>query len=685
MHGPEIGFTKNENTQNGYGGDHEFGHRHLDSYGEPLPGGDTWMGHQTGHYAGGGIDGSGASSNGGGHHGGALGYYGEAGEGDDTHTLATNEGHNIPVFLYGTHGHGSHYIHHHDDDIHGNHHGLAETMPLDDHPAHHLFKQFASGHPVSQEDYEHSLDDHIAHHMMHHDDHYGDHHGHHGEDSHYGHHHRDHHDDINDLHDILDHRLANPLDYHIPHFPQRHNSPHVNHFFRHEVDRIAQHVNEFPLVSDKQTVHPSVFHDQLNIIPSVADVFTHGRHRMRAGGRYSAGGALVGAGTVGYGAVGRPAIGIGLAAGGAAGAGEIMGGKEAPIQELMNGASAQGFFGGGGGNSASASTSISVHHGDDFEHHGHDIEFGHHHLGFFDGHHEMMNQHHHYGDFMHDGGHHYGGYGYGAGYGNMCQDFHVPAIHVAEHCEPYHYFHDHHIEDTMRHCGDGGGFYGGDGCGHEFGGHGFESHGGGFGDGFHGGEMDHHHEVMELPEHIEEEKPKLAPKAYQYLTSESAGGGIKASLVKDRTKPAPYIKDALTSESESANFPPTKVPEDSPPAIGPDPKPLIVKFPKNPPQDAPPALAKDPKPKIDPIVPPKGGGGGDGPKPPPKGKPNPAEKITSDTKPKCKRGLLNLCINLKSLAGSLVGGGGSVSASPKKQNLLLALTKMSGLKLLGKR
>ena len=670
MHGPEIGFTKNENTQGGYGGDHDFGHRHLGSYGDPLPGGDTWMGHQTGHYAGGGLDGNGASSNGGGLHNGALGYYGEAGEGDDTHSIATNEGHHIPIFLYGTHGHGGHYLHHHDDDIHGNHHGLAETMPMDDHPAHHLFKQFASGHPVSQEDYEHSLDDHIAHHMMHHGNHYdghlGDHH--HGEDSHYGHHYHGHHDDIEELHDILDHRLANPLDYHIPHFPQRHNSPTVNHFFHHEVDRIAQHVNEFPLISDKQTVHPSVFHDQVNILPSVTDVFTHGRRRMRAGGRYSAGGALIGAGTVGYGAVGRPAIGIGLAAGGAAGAGEIMGGKEAPLQELMHEASAQGFFGGGGGESNDGTTTF-VHHGGDFGHHGHNIEFGHHHLDFIgggggaSGHHVMMDQHHHYGDFMYDGGHHYG---YGGG--DMCHDYHVPAILVAEHCAPYHDYH------SMYHCGHGGGFGGvhGGGCGY------------GFGDGFHEGFHEiEHHPVMELPVHMEEEKPKLPLKDYQILTSESAGGGIPASLVIDRTKPAPY-KDAFTSETQSANYPPTKIPEDSPPAIGPDPKPLIIKFPKKAPEDSPPALAKDPKPKIDPIVP--GAKVADKPKPPPKGKPNPAEKITSDTKPKCKRGLLDLCINLKSLAGSITGGGGGVSAAiPKKQNLLLALTKMSGLKLLGKR
>ena len=653
LHGPEIGFTKNENTQQGYGGDHEFGHRHLGSYGEQLEGGDTWMGHQTGHYGGGGLGG------GGGHQDGALGYYGDAGDGDDTHTTATNEGHDIPVFLYGTHGHGNNYLHHHDDDIHGNHHGLAETMPLDDHPAHHLFKQFASGHPVSLDDYEHSLDDHIAHHLMHHDDHHGDahhqhgdahlHHGDDGEDHHYGHHHRTHHDDMDDLHDILDHRLANPLDYHIPHFPQRHNSPHMEHFFRHEVDRIAQHVNEFPLISDKQSVHPSVFHDQLNVLPSAADVFTHGRRRMRAGGRYAAGGALVGAGTVGYGAVGRPAVGIGLAAGGAAGAGQIMGGKEAPLQALMNKASTQGFF---GGDSSSSGES-------DIGHHGHDIEFGHHHMEFIGGgvgHHE---HHEHGGDFMHGG---YGGYGYG-GDDDMCHDFHLPAIHVAEHCAPssYHHF---EAEGGPHHCGEGGGggFDGGCGGGHgEFGGF-----------GFHGEE--HHGMEEERPQHVEEEKPKIAPKVFQYLTSESAGGGIKASLVKDTTKPAPYIKDALTSETASAGYPPTKVPDDSPPAIGPDPKPLIIKFPKNPPQDSPPALAKDPKPKINPIVPGgKGGGGGD-PKPPAKGKPNPAEKITSDTKPKCKRGLLNLCINLNGLKSS----GGS---SSKKQNLLLALSKMNGLKL----
>ena len=73
------------------------------------------------------------------------------------------------------------------------------------------------------------------------------------------------------------------------------------------------------MISDKQSVHPSVFHDQLNILPTVNDVLTYGHRLMHAGGRYAAGGALVGAGTVGYGAVGRPAIGIGLAAGGAAG------------------------------------------------------------------------------------------------------------------------------------------------------------------------------------------------------------------------------------------------------------------------------------------------------------------------------------------------------------------------------
>ena len=82
MHGPEVGFTKNENTQQGYGGDHDFGHRHLGSYGEQLQGGDTWMGHQTGHYAGGGMGGDGGeAASVGGHHGGALGYYGDAGEG----------------------------------------------------------------------------------------------------------------------------------------------------------------------------------------------------------------------------------------------------------------------------------------------------------------------------------------------------------------------------------------------------------------------------------------------------------------------------------------------------------------------------------------------------------------------------------------------------------------------------
>ena len=137
----------------------------------------------------------------------------------------------------------------------------------------------------------------------------------------------------------------------------------------------------------------------------------------------------------------------------------------------------------------------------------------------------------------------------------------------------------------------------------------------------------------------------------------------------------PYV-DTLTSESASPGAAPTKIPEDSPPAIGPDPKPLIIKTPKLPPKDSAPGIGPDPKPKIDPIVPGKkpgggGGGGGGGSKPPAKGKPNTAERVTSDTKPKCKRGLLNLCVKLS-------------GKNPIQNKLLMALTKMNGLKIEGK-
>ena len=57
--------------------------------------------------------------------------------------------------------------------------------------------------------------------------------------------------------------VVNPLDYEIPRFPQRTNSDGVNEFFDHEIQRISQHVNELPLVADKQSIHPSVLEDLL--------------------------------------------------------------------------------------------------------------------------------------------------------------------------------------------------------------------------------------------------------------------------------------------------------------------------------------------------------------------------------------------------------------------------------------
>lgn len=608
LHGPEIGFTKNENVLEGHGGDHEFGHRFLDSYGERPVGGDRWMGHQTGieggTHHGAGVEhdsyrhGDGSVGGGGEHVGGyhgigvPLGFYGGGGGMDAT---VANEDHHAPYFLYGgAHDtHDDNHLIHHSTEGHlgdgGTHHGLAEMgFPMDDHPAHYLFRQFATGHNVGSADYEHSLDDHIRHHALHsmgghhggehysggeHGGYYGVENGHgsgiHGlHNNYHGPHDHFHNSEVHNIHDVLDHRLANPLDYHIPHFPSRQNSERVNHFFRHEIDRIVQHVNEFPLISDKIAVHPSVFRDQLNIVPSEDDIPSF-RHRMHAGGRYASGGVLIGAGTAGYGAVGRPAVGIGIAAGGAAGAGKLMDGKTPPIKALLE-ATTKEFVHTG-----------SIHHGEEGSHH------------------EIDPIHHHDFDLMHDLHHQ-----------NMIHREEEALMHHEQ--ELSHHEHEmmHHHDDEMHHHDD-------------------EMH-------HHDDEMYphdnhmchycnnmHHHDDM-LHHGIEEEnheqseafheEPKLPYSAYQTLTSEGAGGGVPAGGNGAKQK-------------------------DSSPALGPDPKPKIIEMKIT--------TKKKPGTKVEVTA---GGIGGSGPAPggpagttggpppppapppPPKGQKNPYEVVTSDTK-----------------------------------------------------
>jgi len=319
-HGPEIGFTMNENTEHG------------------------WQKEGTGHHAW--YHGHGEMGIGPGAHEHAeemhdstnfhepLGFYGGMNtEGGHKMNVHTQDG-VVPVFLYGQNGAlvlpgANHHDLHHDEGDFGHEgggsfqHYLHDGVTMDDHPAHFLFNQYLRNGHIGQDSYEHSLDDHMRNHL--HEHFHGDHHGHPGLEH-----------DLEEFHHHIDEHLRmNPLDYHVPAFPQRTNTESVNRMFEHEVSRIMHHVNELPLIADKTVQHPSLYGHDLHINPKEEDFSNMKLHHLQAGMVYAGGGALVGAGTKGYGSVGRPSVGIGLAAGGSAGAGPLMNGASPPLQSLL--------------------------------------------------------------------------------------------------------------------------------------------------------------------------------------------------------------------------------------------------------------------------------------------------------------------------------------------------------------
>lgn len=128
----------------------------------------------------------------------------------------------------------------------------------------------------------------------------------------------------------LERKLVNPLDYHLRPFPQHENSESLNKYFEKETERITKHVNEFPIVSDKQRSHPSVYNDYLNMSPANIDEKSVKQNR---GSSFGTSSNSISPGM--FGSVERPEVGIGLAAGGPVESGNNVLEKKTPLQKFL--------------------------------------------------------------------------------------------------------------------------------------------------------------------------------------------------------------------------------------------------------------------------------------------------------------------------------------------------------------
>jgi len=125
----------------------------------------------------------------------------------------------------------------------------------------------------------------------------------------------------------LERKLVNPLDYHLKPFPQHENSESLNKYFEKETERITKHVNEFPIVSDKQRSHPSVYNDYLDMSPANIDEKSVKQNRGSSFGTSS--------NSISAGMFGSADVGIGLAAGGAVELGNNVLEKKTPLQKFL--------------------------------------------------------------------------------------------------------------------------------------------------------------------------------------------------------------------------------------------------------------------------------------------------------------------------------------------------------------